>query len=394
MSKPQIFVSHQGCIPAYRCSFFARLNELDVFDYVVIHGEPPSGAHLLVAQPPYPFPNLRIKNHEIRVMGRSLIWQPIVWRAITGSFDAAIIGDEVKYASSLFVALALRLRGRPVILWGFGFHQYGDRQISAFARLTAALAAGIKKCLYRLVSGYLAYTEGGERALHGLIRHPKRIAVVRNTIDTEREFQLRRIVASERRDSLLAQFRARSSKVVFLYFGQLIPRKGVDVLVQYARHSFEKHGDRVDIIISGRGPEEPRLRALAEGLPNVSFHSLSDLDLARALHISTAVVIPGIMGLAVTHAFAHGVPIVTRRGQLHSPEVEYIQDEINGLVLPEVPDEFFQALDAFVDDPGLQRRLAAGAERTARTIDMSHMVKTFHGVVAECLADSGNGSSA
>ena len=141
----------------------------------------------------------------------------------------------------------------------------------------------------------------------------------------------------------------------------------------------------MDIIIFGQGSEEQRLRSLAQVLPNVAFHRHDDLKLARALRISAAVVIPGYVGLAVTHGFAHGVPTLTRRGQLHSPEVEYIDHGVNGLFLSEDPNEFFAELDAFVDDRELQRRLANGAERSGQTMNMGHMVDTFRNLVAECL---------
>ena len=119
------------------------------------------------------------------------------------------------------------------------------------------------------------------------------------------------------------------------------------------------------------------------------FHRHDDLLLARALRISIAVVIPGFVGLAINHSFAHGVPMLTRHGQPHSPEVEYLENGVNGLMLPEEPEAFFAALDAFVDDRDDQRRLAEGAERTGREIDMDYMVATFHGVVSECLESSG-----
>ena len=47
----------------------------------------------------------------------------------------------------------------------------------------------------------------------------------------------------------------------------------------------------------------------------------------------TAVVMPGKVGLAATHAFAHGVPVITREHGLHAPEVEYIESGRNGLII-------------------------------------------------------------
>jgi glycosyltransferase involved in cell wall biosynthesis len=385
VSRPKVLIAHQGCVPIYRASFYRRLNELGTIDYVVVHGAAPRGSDLILAPPPYAFPNLPVVNRELRIAGRSCIWQPIVWRAIKGDFDAAVLGDEIKFASSLVVALALRIRRRPFLLWGFGFHQYGQRQETLLAQVTAAFAGRVKKAMYRMASGYLVYTEGGEKALRSLSAPPKKIVVLKNTIDTEREAKLRAAVASEPLDSICRDLGVCEDTTKLLYFGRLVAAKHVDLLIQYAKRCVGT-GRKVSVLIFGQGAEEARLRELSIGLSSVVFHQHSDLKLARALRVSAAVVIPGYLGLAVTHGFAHGVPILTRRGQLHSPEVEYIEDGCNGLLLPEEPGEFFEALDAFVDDGDLQRRLSEGAKQTAHTIDMNHMVAMFHRLVSECLA--------
>ena len=384
MRKPRILVAQQGCIPIYRESFFQRLNMRGAINYVVVHGPAPRGTDLILANPPFDFPNLPVKNYEIRIAGRSCIWQPIVWRAIKGEFDGAVFGDEVKFVSSVIATVALRLRGRPVLFWGFGFHQYFNRQEALLARVTATLAAQYKKILYRLISGYLVYTKGGEQALRDLATAPKRIVVLRNTIDTEREAKFRAAVAVEPLDMAFRSLGVRPERLKLLYFGRFLPEKCVDLLVEYAKRCMQV-GRKVDVIIFGQGVEEARLRELAQNLSNVAFHRHDNLLLARALRISAAIVIPGFVGLAVTHGFIHGVPILTRHGQAHSPEVEYLEHSVNGLMLPEAPEEFFAALDAFVDNPDLQRRLAEGAERSGRMINMDDMVAAFDGLVQSVL---------
>jgi glycosyltransferase involved in cell wall biosynthesis len=387
MHRPRILVSQQGCIPIYRKSFFHRLNALGTIEYVVAHGPAPRGTDLILAPPPFMFPNLPVANHEITIFGISCIWQSIVWKAIKGEFDGAVFGDEVKFLSSLIATVALRLRGRPVLLWGFGFHQYKGPD-TLRARITTTLAALYKKMFYRLISGYLAYTEGGKLALRSLPAAPKRVVVLRNTIDTEREAKFRAIVAAEPVATAFCQLGVRPGSVKLLYFGRFLLAKRIDLLVEYAKRSAQGARD-VDVIVFGQGPEEERLRAAARNLSNVVFHRHDDLLLARALRISSAVVIPGFLGLAINHSFAHGVPVLSRYGQPHSPEVEYLEDGVNGRLLPEAPEEFFAALDAFVEDRDEQRRFAEGAERTARKIDMDYMVATFHRVVSECLESSG-----
>jgi glycosyltransferase involved in cell wall biosynthesis len=80
---------------------------------------------------------------------------------------------------------------------------------------------------------------------------------------------------------------------------------------------------------------------------------------------------------------------------LHSPEIEYLEDDVNGLILPEDPEGFFKGLDLFVENEPLRKRLADGARRTAASLSMDNMVNAFHNLVASCLAeDEGRNLSA
>jgi glycosyltransferase involved in cell wall biosynthesis len=379
-----VFVSHQGCIPIYRKSFYRRLNELNSYRYTVVHGAAPQGSDLILAPLPYDFPNIKVKAREFRLLGRPWIWQPVVWRVVRGDFDAVVIGDEIKFISNLVVALAMLLRRRPVILWGFGYHQYSDVQESLLKRITARFANFMKKRMYRFASGYLVYTEGGRSELQRLSMPPKRIGVLRNTIDIENEMRLSALVTGEPISDCCRELGVRTESVKLLYFGRLIPAKRIDLLINYARTCMI-HNKNVDVIIFGHGSQKPELLRLANGLSNVVFHSHDDMKLARAFRISAAVVVPGYLGLAVTHGFAHGIPTLTRQGQYHSPEIEYLEDNVSGLLLPEDPKAFYAALDIFVDDHELQKRLSEGAKQAARRLSMTSMVQTFDQIVHECL---------
>ena len=382
--NPRVLVSHQGCIPIYRKSFFERLNALGKFEYVVVHGSAPRGTNYILAAPPFNFPNLAITNYELPFAGRSIIWQPVVWKVIRGDFDAAVIGAETKFISNLVIMLVMLLRRRPVLTWGFGFHQYAAPPKTFLAKLIAAAAGTAKMPVYRMMSGFLVYTEGGKRVLENLPHPPKRIAVLRNTIDLEREAGFQAAVKTESLEHVLQELGVRENSVKLLYFGRLVEMKRLDILVEYAKRCALRKRN-VDVMIFGAGPEEAELRAKASNLPNVVFHKHDDLKLARALRVSAAVVIPGYVGLAIPHGFAHGVPTLTRKGQLHSPEIEYIEDGVNGLILPEDLEDFFTAVDFFVDSKSSQKRLADGARRTAASLGMENMVNAFHNLVANCL---------
>jgi glycosyltransferase involved in cell wall biosynthesis len=85
--------------------------------------------------------------------------------------------------------------------------------------------------------------------------------------------------------------------------------------------------------------------------------------------------------LVVNHAFAHGVPVLTRESELHAPEAEYIAHGRNGLLEPGTFDEFANAVARILDSPERQRELAAGAAATAAELSLDRMADAFDGGV-------------
>src|SRR3546814_10936949 len=107
----KIAVLHQGFVPTYRKPFFELLNRTSASDYVVFHGDPPTGSGWTAAEEPYDFPNVRIANREIAVAGRLAIWQPVVRTIAAGAYDAVVIGHEVKFLSTQIGRASCRERG-------------------------------------------------------------------------------------------------------------------------------------------------------------------------------------------------------------------------------------------------------------------------------------------
>ena len=388
LKKPlafRVLISHQGCVPIYRKGLFDRLKNVPDIDYVVAYGDPPSGTGYLVAQPPYSFSSLQIVNREFGVAGKHVIWQPLV-RRFWHEFDAAILGDEVKYLSHTAIIIAAKLRRKPVILWGFGYRPdfAHERKAGYLGKLTTGLGKLWRRLLVRSVDGYLVYTLTGAQRLAAQGYPAGRIAILRNTVDLMALRELGGKLTKETDSEIRARLGMPPKVPVLLHFGRFLPEKRVDMLIEYVRHS-QTRGRQIGLLIFGKGVEEKKLREAARDVPDVVIRSHDDLDLARAHRIAEAVVIPGFIGLAITHAFAHGLPLITRAGQSHSPEIDYLEPGRNGLLAPESSEAFFSTLDGFLDNPELRARLRAGARASAQHLDMDHMAEVFDGMVRRCL---------
>jgi glycosyltransferase involved in cell wall biosynthesis len=379
MDIPRIAVLHQGCIPTYRRAFFERLAALTGRRYLVFHGKPEPGSGIAAAVPPFGFEHVEVHNRFWTVLGRTLVYQPVFTRIARDDFAALVIGHEVKYVANMALAAVFRARGKPVLLWGFGRNT--DINLYQRSRLGLALSRAVSVAQRRMLRGatdFLAYTEAGARHAAAAGMAANRITVLNNTIDISGEIAAHAEAQTLDRGALRDELGLSSDSVVLLFIGRLNEPKRVDALIETARELRRGHGAPIEVLIVGSGPMETHLRAVAAGEAWCRFLGpIQDrAALSRVFRVSDAVVIPGYVGLAVNHAFAHGRPVITCRSAIHSPEIDYIEHDVNGLILPSLP-ELGGGLLRFAASAELRRSLEAGALKTRDKLDLRRMVEAF-----------------
>jgi len=388
----RIAVLHQGCVPTYRRAFFDRLDQLGRIaerEYVVFHGAAEPGSGIIAAVPPFAFSNVWVANRFWRVLGRTMIYQPVLRQIAGGDFDALVIGHEVKYLANLLLLLHFRLKGKPVLLWGFGRnHDIEAGKRHWLGTQFGQLVGFAQRRMIRSATDFMAYTESGaaHAAASGMRR--ERIAVLNNTIDISEEIAAHACAQTLDRSELRREFGLSADAVVLLYIGRLLAPKHVDQLIEAARE-VRRSNLPVEVVIVGGGPEERNLAALANGASWCRFlgsiHATEPLS--RVFRASDALVIPGYVGLAVNHAFAHGLPVITCHSPVHSPEIDYVRPDGNGLILPSL-ETLAHGIRRFAESAELRARLAAGALEMREKLDLQRMVEAFDNSVARALARS------
>ena len=391
---PRIAVLHQGCVPNYREAFYRRLAARRLREYVVFHGTPEPGSGVVAAKPPFAFKSESVRNRFVRVFGRSLVYQPVFFRIAFGRFDALVIGHEIKYFMNIVLLYWFRLMGKPVLFWGFGTGQdFQDQDRGPIGHAVTRLVNALKRFLVRSASGYLAYTDSGvatvERA--GMMRN--RIRVLNNTIDLDEEIAAHAAAQALDRAAVCRQWNIAADAVVFTFVGRLVGGKRAEDLIRGVA-ALRGAGIAAEAVIVGDGPERQMLEDEADGAPWCHFlGAVHDVEgISRIYRASDALVIPGYVGLAVNRGFAHGMPIITIESALHSPEIDYVENEVNGLIL--APGTGFrEGLRRFATDAALRARLAEGALATRTKLDLGQMVAAFDDGVSAALARSRDGGS-
>jgi len=391
MPRGKVAILNHGYLPHYRVRFYELLAERGGFDYVVFHGAPPSWVGTAELTGPFAFPQRRVDNREFRVGPLTLIYQPVVREILFGGYDAIVITSESKFIANLILALLGKLRGIAVLHWGFGYHPpRGARESDVPNPLMLRITTAIKKGFTRIADGFIAYTKNGAEQLVASGYPRERTFFVQNTIDMSEQLRLWQAERDADEQTIRREFGLRPDSAVYVFIGRLTPIKRVDKLIEAVR-KINRGGlakRLVEVLVIGGGPCDAELRELAADMPEVHFlGSLPPNDqVARCLKVSAACVVAGMVGLVANHSLAHGRPVITRALDTHSPELEYIEHEANGLIVPGDLDDFALALARFADDEAWQARLAQGAIATRDGLRMEDMAARFDEAVRVTVA--------
>ena len=175
---------------------------------------------------------------------------------------------------------------------------------------------------------------------------------------------------------------------------RLVPRKGMDVLLEAAARLAPSYAD-LAVAIAGSGRELPRLRRQAEECP-VSVHllgSVSDEERASLLGAADVFVMAcrnrwlGLeqegFGIVFLEAAAAGVPQVAGDSGGAS---EAVLDGVTGLVVgcPEDPGALAEALRSLLADPTRRRRMGRAARaRVEESFDHDRLASRLADALAE-----------
>lgn len=171
-----------------------------------------------------------------------------------------------------------------------------------------------------------------------------------------------------------------------LAVGRLAREKRHDVIIEGVRRS--RHAARIQLVITGRGPEEARVRRRAATLPRpaeVGF--LSDAELEALLSTADLVVHASeveLEGMAVLEALGRGTPALIA----DAPESATQQFALSPDFLFRAgdPDDLARRLDHLLDDPARLAEARPRALALAARFDLEESVRRLEALYARLVA--------
>ncbi len=366
-------------IPHYRGPFYEALrSRLDAqgvkLSVVYGHPRPDDQRYGDTVDLPWGTP---IGQRRLRLGRRQLMWQPGVLR-LTRHADLVI----VEQASSLlvnYVLLARAMVGGPAVaFWGHGRN---------FQAATASrLGEAVKRIVSRRAHWWFAYNDLSGRVVRDLGYPAARITSVENAIDTRALVDGRASldagdVERARRDLGLM------GSHVGIYCGGLYEQKRLGALIE-SSHRIRVQIPDFELIVVGDGPQRHLIDRAARGAPWVhvlgAVHGQGRVPLFA---LADVFLLPGLVGLAVLDSFALEVPLVTSTTAEHSPEVDYLVDGVNGLIVDDGGDAstYAAAVVQLLNDRESLARLRAGCRAAAREHTIERMAGQFAGGIVAAL---------
>lgn len=232
----------------------------------------------------------------------------------------------------------------------------------------------------------IAVSDGTKQQLQAVGVPPEGVAVVYNSVDTAS-------YGVPKNEELKGELGIPDQAFLVGCVGNLIRRKGIDVLVEAFAEFVNLADGPVHLLIVGGDPGEGSGSYRAQIDRCILKHGLTDMvtfsgfraDVPELLGLLDLFVMPSRMesfGVAIVEALASKLPVIaTRTGSI--PEV--IKDGITGILVPgEDPQAMGRAMYDLYTQPILRRCLAShGADDVAQRFSVKAQAKAFLAALRE-----------
>ena len=223
---------------------------------------------------------------------------------------------------TLFLRFKARRKGKQVKLFS-----YNHPLLKSGNGRVTWLDIKITKFYFKNLDRVIFYTERSyDWAISEKLVKPEIASWANNTIDT-----------SEVSKNYDFSYPKKSPKHI-VFIGRLIPSKKVDVTIKYFELLQERLGKNQLILdIIGDGPDAKIVKEASFKNKQIIWHGtlIEESVIAHIMRNGSFVFLPGDSGLSINHAFAYGRPYITLHSINHGPEINYISQNVDGIILDE-----------------------------------------------------------
>lgn len=207
--------------------------------------------------------------------------------------DIFVTNPNPRMLDGYFITDFLRRRGVPCVALGIGTTDFWDQPFKKFR-------IWYRKKFLSQFDGFLCYGSKAAEQYAELGISRDRIVTVYNSVVS------RPVNSLQPRPSTFVD-----GKANIVTIGRLIASKGFDRLIRAAQVA-KSGGANLEVLVVGDGPERGNLEKLAAEIdsPVTFLGRRVGAELADVCYRADLFVLPGLGGLAIQEAMAHGLPVI------------------------------------------------------------------------------------
>ncbi|MCD2448862.1 glycosyltransferase family 4 protein [Methylicorpusculum oleiharenae] len=361
----------------YRMNFFDRLRkgcEAKGIQLHLVHGQPTQREREKRDVGTLPWADV-VVNRYISIGSKDVLWQP--FPAHHHDADLVIIMQENRLLSNYPWLFLRGLHKSKLGYWGHG------RNFQAHH--PAGLLEKWKQFLLGRVDWWFAYTDMTKDILLSNGYPAERITVLDNAIDNEGFLADLASITDTRLSELRNELGLPDDAHVGLFCGSLYPDKRLDYMVA-AADKIQASQPHFHLVVIGDGPSVSVIKEATVSRPWLHWVGVrKGIDKAAYFRLAHIVLNPGAVGLHVLDSFCAGVPMVTTFTARHGPEIAYLKDGENGLVVKGGVDDYADAIIGLLLNPSYYMQLKAGALNGSKRYTLQNMVDSFANGIERCL---------
>ncbi|OGB33309.1 MAG: hypothetical protein A3F78_16580 [Burkholderiales bacterium RIFCSPLOWO2_12_FULL_61_40] len=369
----------QRILPHYRVPFFNALwlrLAADNINLRVIYGQEYPGHVPVTVKGSWPWAEFR-ESRYLHMGKIELVWQPCL--DLLQNTDLLIVEQANRLLANHLLQTLRVISQRPAFLglWGHG------RNLQA--RENQRGSEWLKRKLISNCDWWFAYTSLSAGAVKTCGYPVERITCVNNTIEPK---DLRKSLCLKARDivaSKVYEALAMKGKHVGLFCGGMYADKQLPFLMQ-ACHAIRDKVPDFEMIFVGHGPDQQIIeRACARHNWMHYVGAKFGIERAKYFAASHVFMMPGLVGLAIIDAFVSGLPMVTTDIPIHSPEIAYLENGINGVMTSHRIDSYADGVVSILLDEQYRHALRQGCAESATRYTLEAMVTNFTTGILDCL---------
>jgi glycosyltransferase involved in cell wall biosynthesis len=311
-------------IPQYRGRFFEmvreRLAQLGV-EFVLLYGQPSRKDALKKDTVDFPWA-VKVSSRIWEIGNIEIYWQPVL--GYLENADLVIVEQATKLLINYVLLVRNALGIQKLAFWGHGknFH----------ANSANGFTEWIKRLISTHVHWWFAYNDLSAATVQELGFPQERITSVQNAIDTRQLTNTLHALSSQKMEQVRRELGIHGANVA-IYTSGMYPEKRIPFLLE-SLHLIRKQVPDFEMIFIGSGIDAGLIEQAASQYSWIHYVGPKfNNEKVPYFAISKLFLMPGLVGLGILDAFALETPLITTQIPLHSPEIGYLKNNINGIML-------------------------------------------------------------